>query len=70
MMGAAVEGKLAMLFDAHHSAAKLRDLAHWYRAYAEQAGNPAIWSSRLATAEDLERRASDAEHAASPHWSS
>ena len=37
---------------------KLRGLAAWYRAYAEQAGNPAIWATRLRTAEDLEAEAS------------
>ncbi len=36
---------------------KLRELAAWYREFAERAGNPAIWVSRLHTAEDLEREA-------------
>jgi hypothetical protein len=36
---------------------KLRDLASWYRAFAERAGNPAIWAARLRTAEDLEVQA-------------
>jgi hypothetical protein len=36
---------------------KLRELAGWYREYAERAGNPAIWHARLMTAEDLEREA-------------
>jgi len=35
-------------------AQKLRDLAAWYRQFAERAGNPAIWEARLRTAEDLE----------------
>ena len=36
---------------------KLRELAAWYRELAEQSGNPAIWDSRLRTAEDLEAEA-------------
>lgn len=38
-------------------AQKLRDLAAWYREFAERAENPAIWDARLRTAEDLEREA-------------
>jgi short-subunit dehydrogenase len=38
-------------------AQRLRDLAAWYRAFAERAGNPAIWDARLRTAEDLEKEA-------------
>jgi hypothetical protein len=37
--------------------AKLRELAAWYREFAEQSGNPAIWDGRLRTAEDLEAEA-------------
>ena len=36
---------------------KLRELAAWYREFAERAGNPAIWHARLMTAKDLEREA-------------
>lgn len=36
---------------------KLRELAAWYREFAEQAGNPDIWHARLMTAEHLEREA-------------
>jgi len=36
---------------------KLRELAGWYREFAERAGNPAIWEGRLRTANDLEREA-------------
>jgi hypothetical protein len=36
---------------------KLRELASWYREFAERAANPAIWDSRLRTAEDLEAEA-------------
>ena len=43
----------------------LRTLAAWYRDLAEKAGNPAIWESRLATAEDLERQASQLESSTS-----
>jgi hypothetical protein len=43
-------------------AQKLRDLASWYREFAERAENPAIWDARLRTAEDLEREAGNIEH--------
>ena len=36
---------------------KLRELAGWYREFAERAGNPDIWHARLITAKDLEREA-------------
>ena len=36
---------------------RLRELAAWYRELAEQSSNPAIWDSRLRTAEDLEAEA-------------
>jgi hypothetical protein len=36
---------------------RLRELAEWYRALAERTANPAIWDSRLRTAEDLEAEA-------------
>jgi hypothetical protein len=47
-------------------AEKLRELAAWYREFAERAGNPFIWESRLRMAEDLEREAAQMlrEHAA------
>jgi len=40
---------------------KLRELAAWYREFAEQSGNPAIWDGRLRTAEDLEAEAAQLE---------
>jgi len=40
---------------------KLRELAAWYREFAEQSGNPVIWDGRLRTAEDLEAEASQLE---------
>jgi hypothetical protein len=45
---------------------KLRALASWYREFADRAGNPAIWGSRLRTAEDFEKAAGriEAERAA------
>ena len=43
-------------------AQKLRDLASWYREFAERAENPAIWVARLRTAEDLEHEARNIEH--------
>jgi hypothetical protein len=42
-------------------AQKLRELAAWYREFAERAGEPAIWHARLRAAEDLERDASNLE---------
>jgi DNA-directed RNA polymerase specialized sigma24 family protein len=35
----------------------LRELASWYREFAERTGNPTIWESRLCTAEDLDAEA-------------
>ena len=43
-------------------AGKLRELASWYREFAERAGEPAIWAARLRTAEDLEREAGNLEN--------
>jgi hypothetical protein len=43
-------------------AQKLRDLASWYREFAERAGNSAIWDARLRTAEKLEEEANSLEH--------
>lgn len=37
--------------------AKLRELAAWYREFAEKTGNPTIWEARLRMAEDLEAEA-------------
>jgi hypothetical protein len=39
------------------TARRLRELAIWYRAFAEQASNPAVWEARLLTAEDLDAEA-------------
>ena len=36
---------------------KLRDLAAWYREFADLAENPMIWQSRVRMAEDLESQA-------------
>ena len=38
-------------------AQKLRELAAWYREYAERAGSPWIWDARLRTADKLEKEA-------------
>ena len=43
---------------------KLRELASWYRAFAERTGNPTIWEARLRTAEDLEEEAERIERSA------
>lgn len=34
---------------------KLRELAAWYREFAETAGSRSIWEARLRMADDLER---------------
>jgi hypothetical protein len=36
---------------------KLRELAAWYREFAEKTGNPSLWEARLRMAEDLEQEA-------------
>ena len=36
---------------------KLRELAAWYREFAERAGNPTIWEARLHMAEELDAEA-------------
>jgi hypothetical protein len=36
---------------------RLRELASWYRDFAERAGSPAIWEARLRTAKELEAEA-------------
>jgi hypothetical protein len=36
---------------------KLRELASWYRDFAERTANPMIWEARLHIAEDLEAEA-------------
>jgi hypothetical protein len=45
---------------------RLRELASWYRAFAERTGNAAIWDARLRTAEELEEEATRLEGAAGP----
>ena len=44
---------------------KLRELASWYREFAEQAGNPLIWEARRRTAQDLEAEADHIERGGS-----
>lgn len=36
---------------------KLRELAAWYREFAERVGNPTIWEARLRIAEELDAEA-------------
>ena len=36
---------------------KLRELAAWYRDFAERAGSAWVWEARLRTADDLEAEA-------------
>jgi hypothetical protein len=45
---------------------KLRELAIWYREFAERAGNPAVWEARLLTAEELEREADRLDESSTP----
>ena len=42
---------------------KLRQLAGWYREFAERTGNPTIWEARLHTAEDVDAEADRLERA-------
>ena len=42
---------------------KFRELASWYRDFAERAGNPAIWQARLRTAKEFEAEAALVERA-------
>ena len=44
--------------EASVKARMLRELAMWYRAFAERTGNPAVWEARLRAAEDLDAEAS------------
>jgi len=39
------------------AAEKLRELASWYRDFAERAGSATIWEARLRMAENLESEA-------------
>jgi hypothetical protein len=39
------------------TANELRELAEWYRQFAERAGDPRIWEARLLTADKLEMEA-------------
>ena len=45
---------------------KLRELADWYRDFAERTANPTIWEARLLTAEDLEAQAAQIEQVGPP----
>ncbi len=47
--------------------AKLRELARWYREFAERTGNPMIWECRLHTAEDLDEEAARLERGLAAH---
>jgi hypothetical protein len=43
---------------------RLRQLAQWFREFAERTGNPAIWDARLRRADEFEREADRLEQAA------
>ncbi len=47
--------------DPVHNPVKLRELASWYREFAERTENPMIWDARMRTAEDLETAAARVE---------
>jgi hypothetical protein len=36
---------------------RLRELAAWYREFAERTGSPSVWNARSRLAEDLEGEA-------------
>ena len=42
---------------ARRGSAQLRELAGWYRDFAERAGSPNIWEGRVRTAVDLDEEA-------------
>ena len=46
---------------------QLRELAAWYRKFADKAGALAIWEQRLLTAKALEREADEVDCRASVH---
>jgi hypothetical protein len=46
---------------------RLRELASWYREFAERAGNPMIWECRLRTAADLDAEAARIECSTARH---
>jgi hypothetical protein len=50
-------------------ARKLRELAVWYREFAEGTENPTIWDARLRTADDLDGAAERIERAPQPELS-
>jgi hypothetical protein len=45
---------------------KLRELAAWYREFAERTDNPSIWEARLRMADDLEQEAERLEKRLAP----
>jgi hypothetical protein len=46
---------------------RLREIATWYREFAERTGNPTIWEARLRTAVELEKEAARLEEASDRH---
>ena len=52
-----VQSLLSQAEESLNAHGPLRELANWYRSFAERAGSPAIWESRLHMAEDLEAEA-------------
>jgi hypothetical protein len=56
-----IQGLLSPADRSLNTQGPLRELAAWYRSFAEQAGNPAIWEARLLMAKDLEAEADQIE---------
>jgi hypothetical protein len=46
---------------------RLRELASWYRKFAERTANPMIWECRLRTADDLDEEAARLERLGAVH---
>ena len=55
-------GREAEANPAQGNPSKLRELAAWYREFAERAGNPTIWEARLRMAEELDAEADHVDH--------
>ena len=61
-----VEGNQERGAGAMENPLKLRELAAWYREFAEKTANPSIWEARLRMAEDLEQEAARLEKRQEP----
>jgi hypothetical protein len=52
---------------AYANPTKLRELASWYREFAERTGNPTIWAARLRRAKELGAEADLVERTQASH---